>query len=91
MAKLENIIKHNKAGKSWLKGINDFSDMTFEEFKQKKLMEPQNCSATYGLKIQKKNLDIPANYDWVNQGVVTPVKDQGDCGSCWTFSTIGAM
>ena len=49
--KLQKIIEHNKAGKSWTKGINDFSDMTFDEFKQRKLMEPQNCSATYGLKV----------------------------------------
>lgn len=64
-AKLAKLIEHNKAGHSWTKGINDFSDMTFEEFKEKKLMAPQNCSATYGLKIAQKKVSIPTNYDWL--------------------------
>lgn len=65
--------------------------MKFKEFKEKKLMVPQNCSATYNFKPSQKNVNIPANYDWLSLGVVTPVKDQGECGSCWTFSTIGAI
>jgi len=34
---------------------------------------------------------MPKNWDWRNMGGVTPVKDQGSCGSCWTFSTVGAV
>ena len=35
--------------------------------------------------------NIPASVNWVEAGGVNPVKDQGYCGACWAFSTIGAL
>lgn len=38
-----------------------------------------------------RTLSLPSSYDLRTQGRVTPVKNQGSCGSCWAFATMGAL
>lgn len=93
-ASLERIQEHNASpGHSWQRGLNQFSDMNDEEFRRLVLMAPQDCSATTSSRsvAGSKAQDLPAHVDWRAKGVISEVKNQGHCGSCWTFSTTGCL
>ncbi|XP_038623519.1 pro-cathepsin H [Tachyglossus aculeatus] len=86
------IDQHNAGNHTYEMRLNQFSDMTFPEFKKRYLWsEPQNCSATKGNYL-KGTGPYPDFVDWRKKGnFVSPVKNQGGCGSCWTFSTTGGL
>ncbi|KAL1256727.1 hypothetical protein QQF64_012272 [Cirrhinus molitorella] len=88
----KKIERHNAGNHKFSMGLNQFSDMTFAEFKKSYLLtEPQNCSATRGNHVSS-NEPYPDTVDWRTKGhYVTDVKNQGPCGSCWTFSTTGCL
>jgi hypothetical protein len=93
------IIKHNaQSGVTWKMGHNRFSNMYPDEFRYVMLgyKRPDNWKTTSNKwtthTYSPDSLsDLPDAMDWRAQGIVTPIKDQGDCGSCWAFSSTGAM
>ncbi|XP_047952025.1 cysteine proteinase 3-like [Salvia hispanica] len=88
---LRMIRSHNRKGLSYTMGVNEFTDLTWDEFKKHRLGAAQNCSATRSGNHKLTDAVLPATKDWRKSGIVTPVKSQGSCGSCWTFSSTGAL
>merc|ERR1712055_1116440 len=88
----EEVLLHNAMyGHEFTQGVNALSDLTEEEYKQQylsSLIVPTSSNATMHV---ADNEPIPNSVDWRSQGMVTPVKNQGQCGSCYSFSATGAL
>ncbi|CAK9135354.1 unnamed protein product [Ilex paraguariensis] len=97
---LRFIDNHNNAGEkaTYTLGLNRFADLTNDEYRsvylgvkpgtKRILSRTKVISDRYTLKVGES---LPDSVDWRTKGAVGPVKDQGSCGSCWAFSTIGAV
>ena len=74
-------------------GITKFSDLTKQEFAKiyLNLNYDAMAMANFDPTIVKVSNAAPAAYDWRDHGRVSPVKDQGSCGSCWAFSTVANL
>jgi cathepsin L len=75
-------------------GATVFSDLTHDEFKALNIRGFQAGSASGLPKLglhEYQGEELAASIDWTTKGAVTPVKNQGQCGSCWSFSTTGGI
>lgn len=98
---LKKIAEHNRGNHTWTMAPNAFADLTAEEFgarmrggyrglRRKSLTAVAPAASLRGAE-SSSNTSLPASIDWTELGAVTPVKNQQQCGSCWSFSSTGAV
>ncbi|KAK6124206.1 hypothetical protein DH2020_042042 [Rehmannia glutinosa] len=71
-------------------GINQFADLTNEEFQASRNGYRTKSRETTAFRYENVT-EVPSSVDWRKKGAVTGVKDQGQCGCCWAFSAVAAM
>ncbi|KAF4669530.1 hypothetical protein FOL46_001353 [Perkinsus olseni] len=93
-ANLEYIEEVNSQNLPYKLGVNEYADLSFEEFSAQMLRPikvDEKMKEKMLVQAEDDATDLPASVDWRDKNVLNPIKNQGDCGSCWAFSATGAL
>ena len=84
-----DINAHNATETSYKLGHNKMSDWTEAQYQS--LLTYRPLPNAYKNVVVLDTTAVPNSVDWIAAGAVNPIKDQGQCGSCWAFSSVGAL
>jgi cathepsin L len=87
---MDSIDEFNKGNHTFTVGMNQFGDLTPREFASQFNTYKAGMKSSHELH-ERTVSTIPSNVDWRKQGLVTGVKNQGQCGSCYSFSATGSI
>lgn len=93
LATIEQLNRHEMGTAKY--GLTEFSDLTAAEFKKHTgLLNAHHNPRLHANHLgnpqaEIPDVEVPKSFDWRDKNVISPVKNQGQCGSCWAFSVVG--
>jgi len=87
---VEEIIAHNAKNLTWTMGVNQFTDLTEDEFIA--TFTGEKPVDDFPRVVEDDDVvDVPDSIDWTTRGAVNDITDQKSCGSCWAFSATATL